>query len=68
MAYGKCSAKTDLRRTADLDQTPMTSELAELRRLCLLTVQEMARAVWPEAITDPRPSGKDLDAVLLHVQ
>ena len=68
MAYGKGSAKTDLKRMADLGQAPMTPELAELRRLCLLTVQEMARAVWPEAITDPRPGGKELDAALLPIQ
>jgi hypothetical protein len=68
MAYGKGSAKTDLKRMADLGQTPMTPELAELRRLCLLTVQEMAQAVWPEAITDPRLSGKELDRILLRIQ
>ena len=68
MAYGRGSAKTDLKRMADLGQTPMTPELAELRRLCLLTVQEMARAVWPERITEPRPGGKELDAALLPVQ
>jgi hypothetical protein len=68
MAYGKGSAKTDLKRMADLGQTPMTPELAELRRLCLFTVQEMAQAVWPEAITDPRLSGKELDRILLRIQ
>jgi hypothetical protein len=68
MAYGKGSARTDLKRMADLGQTPMTPELAELRRLCLLTAQEMAQALWPEAITDPRLSGKELDRILLRVQ
>jgi hypothetical protein len=68
MAYGKGSVKTDLKRMADLGQAPMTSELSELRRLCLLTVQEMARAVWPDAVTDPRLGGKELDVVLLRVQ
>ena len=68
MAYGKGSAKTDLKRMADLGQAPMTPELAELRRACLLTVQEMARAVWPETITDPRLGGKELDRILLRVQ
>lgn len=68
MAYGKGSTKTDLKRMADLGQTPMTPELAELRRACLVTVRDMARAVWPEAISDPRPGGKELDAVLLRVQ
>ena len=68
MAYGNGSVKTDLKRMADLGQAPMTPELAELRRLCLLTVQDMARAVWPDRITDPRLSGKDLDAILLRVQ
>ena len=68
MAYGKGGAKTDLKRMADLGQAPMTPELAELRRACLLTVQKMARAVWPEAITDPRLNGKELDAALLPVQ
>ncbi|PTX52336.1 hypothetical protein IQ03_01126 [Gemmobacter caeni] len=68
MAYGKGSAKTDLKRMADLGQTPMTPEIAELRRLCLLTVQEMSQAVWPETITDPRLTGKELDQILLRVQ
>jgi hypothetical protein len=68
MAYGKGSDRTDLKRMADLGQAPMTSELSELRRLCLLTVQEMACAVWPDAVTDPRLGGKELDAVLLRVQ
>jgi hypothetical protein len=68
MAYGKGSAKTDLKRMADIGQAPMTPELAELRRACLLTVQKMALAVWPEAITDPRLNGKELDAALLPVQ
>ena len=68
MAYGKGSVKTDLKRMADLGQAQMTPELAELRRLCLLTVRDMARAVWPDRITNSRLSGKELDAVLLRVQ
>lgn len=68
MAYGKGSVKTDLKRVADLGQAPMTPEFSELRRLCLLTVQEMAQAVWPEAVTEPRLSGKELDRMLLRIQ
>jgi len=68
MAYGKGSAKTDLKRMADLGQAPMTPDLLELRRMCLLTVQEMARSVWPKLITDPLRGGKELDVALLRVQ
>jgi IS605 OrfB family transposase len=68
MAYGKGRSKTDLKRMADLGQTPMTPEIADLHHLCLLTVEEMARAVWPGAITDPRPDGKEMDATILLIQ
>lgn len=46
----------------------MTPEPAELRRKCLLTLQEVAGAIWPDRITNSCLSGKELDTVLLRVQ
>lgn len=67
VTYGKGSAKTDLKRMADLGQTQMTRDLANFCRLCLLTARKMAQAVWPEAITDPGSRAKKLDRILLRV-
>lgn len=68
MAYGKGSTKDLLKRMADLGQVPMTHDLGELRAKCLETIQIMADMTFTEHVTDPIPTGRDLDATLLPAQ
>jgi hypothetical protein len=68
MAYGNGGSRDDLKRMADIGRTPMSADLLELRRKCLAVVASMARAVWPDRISAPKPTGKEIDAVLLRLQ
>lgn len=68
MAYGNGAAKDHDKRMADLGHLVMTAEMTQLRSRCLAAVSDMARAVFPDCIEEPRPSGKEIDALLLPLQ
>jgi hypothetical protein len=68
MAYGKGSSREDLKRMADIGRSPMSHDLLDLRRKCLVAVGAMAQAVWPDHIAEEKPTGKAIDVVLLSLQ
>ncbi|MBY3157364.1 hypothetical protein HFO56_34120 [Rhizobium laguerreae] len=68
MAYGKGKNKDLMKRMADLGTFPVSADLVELRSRIICTLDKMADAIWPSNILRPRPSGKDIDTVLLKVQ
>ena len=68
MAYGKGQTRDMLKRMADLGRPAMSDDLTELRARCLDVIGRMANAGYSAHVTEPVPSGKDLDAIMLRLQ
>jgi hypothetical protein len=52
----------------DLGHLAMSDDLVQLRVSCLLAVRGMAKAIFPERLEAPRPTGKEIDDLLLPLQ
>lgn len=68
MAYGKGDNKDKLKRMAEGGQAVMSGELIALRAACLAALETYAARVFPDTLARERPSGRDLDALMLEVQ
>ena len=68
MAYGKGASKDCDKRMVDLGHLEMSDALTQLRQACLSAVRKMAAAVFPAHLEAPRPTGKEIDDLLLPLQ
>ena len=66
MAYGRTKQREH--RMIDCGCGVMTPSLIDLRERCLLVVQRMSDAAFPERIESPLMSGQDLDDILSVIQ